>query len=334
MGLVLRPPSAPCIDRLSCNLGVAAADQLCRSSAVRNLAPAVIALLGLALLLASFVAAAAWALRPVAQLADAARRLGPQNLGERAEPRGSAGDELRILPDALNDMLDRIADSYEGQRRFAANASHELRTPLAIQRTLIEVSMDGPLSGEELGLLTRQLLRTNERNEQLIEGLLVLSESDRGLTSTSPQRLDLIAAEVLAAHRELAGRAGVALDGELAEHTVAGERVLLERLVTNLVQNAVKYNHAGGRVRVAVGTDPSLTVTNTGPEVPRESIAGLFEPFRRLSRDRVSQAGGAGLGLTIARSIVQAHHGTIRAEPGPEGGLEISVRLPGSRPAP
>ncbi|MEV0156664.1 HAMP domain-containing sensor histidine kinase [Micromonospora sp. NPDC050686] len=270
--------------------------------------------------------AARWCLRPVWDLADPIADLGPQNLSHRTRRPGT--DELARLARAIDGMLDRVAAGYEGQRRFAANASHELRTPLAVQRTLIEVGMAQSLTGEQLDLLTAQLLATNERNERLIEGLLALSESDQGLRSSTPQRLDEIVGGVLAAYGDRAAEAGVTVESRLAPRVVPGERVLLERLVANLVENGIKYNRPGGRLTVAVGDEPALTVTNTGQAVPGEAVAGLFEPFRRLARDRTNQGGGAGLGLAIARSITQAHGGIIAARPGEDGGLRVDVRLP------
>ncbi|MEO3819289.1 HAMP domain-containing sensor histidine kinase [Plantactinospora sp. B24E8] len=279
----------------------------------------------LALLVAAF--AARWALRPVRVLTESISHVGPQNLGYRV--RATGRDELGQLSGAIDQMMERIAAGYEGQRRFAANASHELRTPLAVQRTLIEVGMAQPLTNDQVELLTAQLLQTNERNERLIEGLLALSESDQGLRARNPERLDEIAAEVVAAYQERARAAEVTLTGQLVPRVVVGERVLLERLVTNLVENAIKYNRPGGTVHVTVAAVPALTVVNTGPPVPAEAVAGLFEPFRRLSGDRLAHGGGAGLGLTIARSITQAHDGVISAVPaGPEG-LRVEVRLPG-----
>jgi signal transduction histidine kinase len=234
-------------------------------------------------------------------------------------------DEIRRLARSLDELMDRMAAGYEGQRSFAANASHELRTPLAVQRTLIEVGMTGPLSPPQLELLTRQLLETNERNEALIEGLLTLSESDRGLVSKTPQRLDLITRDVLSQHEEMANKADVSLQHDLSACTVTGEQVLLERLVTNLIQNAIKYNVHDGSVTVTVTSNGQLLVTNTGETVPAESVAGLFEPFRRLTSTRLHHSGSAGLGLTIARSISQAHGATIGASPGPDGGLTVTV---------
>jgi signal transduction histidine kinase len=270
---------------------------------------------------------ATWTLWPLQALITPIAQVGPQNLGYRIQATDQR-DELGRLTQAIDDMMDRIHAGYEGQRRFAANASHELRTPLAVQRTLIEVGMAQPLSGDQIELLTRQLLHTNERNEQLIEGLLVLSESDQGLASRTPQRLDQIASTVIAAHQERAAAADVRLTGNLEPRVVLGEQVLLERLVTNLVQNAIKYNRPGGTVEVRVAAAPALTVINTGQTVPAEAVADLFEPFRRLSADRVDHSGGSGLGLTIARSITQAHAGTISAEPSGRDGLRVDVRFP------
>ncbi|MEE6260214.1 sensor histidine kinase [Plantactinospora sonchi] len=284
-------------------------------------------LVGVALLvLLAFGLAGRWVLRPLRHLAESISHVGPQNLGYRV--RATGRDELAQLSGAIDQMMERIAAGYEGQRRFAANASHELRTPLAVQRTLIEVGMAQPLTNDQVELLTAQLLQTNERNERLIEGLLALSESDQGLRSRNPERLDEIVAEVITAYQDRARAAELVVTGHLTPRVVVGERVLLERLVTNLVENAIKYNRPGGTVDVTVAREPALTVTNTGPRVPAEAVAGLFEPFRRLTGDRLAHGGGAGLGLTIARSITQAHDGVISATPaGPEG-LRVEVRLP------
>lgn len=268
-----------------------------------------------------------WCLSPLRDVAAAIGAVGPQNLGHRLRP-GSGSGELAVLGRTIDDMMDRIATGYEAQRRFAADASHELRTPLAVQRTLIEVSMADELTTEQLELLTDQLLATNERNERLIEGLLVLSESDRGLTTRTPLRLDEITAAVLDAHRKRAAEAGVTITAELSPRTVMGERVLLERLVTNLVQNALKYNRRDGTIHVRVAGDPALVVVNTGDDVPAEEVAALFEPFRRRSGTRIDHTGGAGLGLAIARSIVQAHTGLITASSTGRDGLRVEVTFP------
>ncbi|TCB99930.1 HAMP domain-containing histidine kinase [Micromonospora zingiberis] len=310
-----------------CDVGLPGASRVC--GAAYTLAEPLYRLTGLAVLLVALVgvwAAAVWCLRPVRDLAGPISYVGPQNLGHRVRPRGN--DELARLARSIDEMMERIAAGYEGQRRFAANASHELRTPLAVQRTLIEVGMARALSAEQLELLTGQLLETNERNERLIEGLLALSESDQGLRSRLPQRLDEIVGMVLASYQERAEAAGVSVESHLEPRMVMGERVLLERLVSNLVENAIKYNRPGGTLTVTVGRDPALVVVNTGQVVPAEAVAGLFEPFRRLARDRTNHSGGAGLGLAIARSITQAHDGLIAARPAEHGGLRVDVQLP------
>ncbi|GLY93211.1 HAMP domain-containing sensor histidine kinase [Actinoplanes sp. NBRC 103695] len=288
-------------------------------------------LLVLAPLLAACLPAVRWCLRPLRDVAAVIGDVGPQNLGHRLRP-GPGADELAVLGRTIDDMMDRIATGYEAQRRFAADASHELRTPLAVQRTLIEVSMAGELTTGQLELLAGQLLATNQRNERLIEGLLVLSESDRGLMTRTPLRLDLITAAVLDAHRKRAAEAGLTITSDLRPRSVLGEQVLLERLVTNLVQNAVKYNRADGTIDVRVGDDPALVVTNTGDDVPPEEVAALFEPFRRRTGTRIDHSGGAGLGLAIARSITQAHDGLITASSTGRDGMRVQVTLPVTAP--
>jgi signal transduction histidine kinase len=282
--------------------------------------------------------ASGWLLRPLSTAAQAIGRFGPHNLGERILL-DSAPDPFKGLTDALDDALDRLAAGYESQRRFAANASHELRTPLAVQRLLTEVALEDPAAGEDLRRLGAQLLRTNERNEQLIEGLLALAESDRGIQGKLPVRLDELAGRVLDAHTGLAETAGVTLRRTLAPTLVPGDEVLLERLIANLVSNAIKYNERGGWIEVEVAADPALAVRNSGDQVPAEAVPALFEPFRRLGSDRVQGRGGVGLGLAIVRSIVIAHEGSIRARQRLGGGLEIEIalltraeRLPGAAP--
>ncbi|MBB4685575.1 sensor histidine kinase [Amycolatopsis jiangsuensis] len=270
---------------------------------------------------------ARWVLRLLPDLVSTIEQLGPQNLGQRVQLDRLEG-EIRELAAAVNALLDRVTVGFEGQRRFAANASHELRTPLAVQRTLVEVAMVTGGGGADVSRLASQLLLVNERNEQLIEGLLVLAEADRGLPGTVPVRLDELVGSVLTSYADRFAERELTVTRTLAERTVPGDPVLLERLIGNLVQNAIKYNDQGGRVEVVVGVTPALTVRNTGERVPAEAVPSLFAPFRRLSADRMNHRAGSGLGLSIVHSIAAAHHGTVSAVPGADGGLDVEVKLP------
>jgi len=305
----------------------------CGYNGAEHITGVVIMITAIALMIWSWWLLAGWALGPLSATAETVRRLGPQNLGQRIGLT-SADDQFKELADAIDDALDRLAAGYESQRRFAANASHELRTPLAVQRLLTEVAMDDPDAGQDLRRLGAQLLRTSEHNEQLIEGMLTLAESDRGLQGQVPVRLDELAGKVTAQHEEQAARHQLTLRGNLTAATVSGDPVLLERLIINLLSNAIKYNEPGGWIETEVRPGPdgqggTLVVRNTGGPVPAEAVPVLFEPFRRLGSDRVAGKGGVGLGLAIVRSIVTAHQANLRAIPRPVGGLEITVDLPG-----
>ncbi|MEU2156949.1 ATP-binding protein [Streptomyces sp. NPDC019396] len=265
-------------------------------------------------------------LRPVHEMTARARALSVRTpVGGGGEGWGRIAvrgpdDELKELGDTFDGLLARLEAAFDSQRRFIANASHELRTPLATQRAAIQVGLDESASAGELARTRQLLLDSNRRSERLIEGLLVLARSERGLARGETECLDL--GEVVAEECE---RHGVAVGGERVVH-VRGNRLLLAQLVRNLVANAVAYNAPGGVVHVSVD-EGRLTVANTGPRVDAADVPALFEPFRRGSgRDRMGP--GAGLGLSIVRSIAVAHGGTVTAEPGPEGGLVVRVSLP------
>ncbi|MFE9779463.1 sensor histidine kinase [Streptomyces sp. NPDC005775] len=261
-------------------------------------------------------------LRPVHAMTAKARLLSARTLHERIASSGP-DDELKELGDTLDALLARLEKAFDSQRRFIANASHELRTPLATQRVAIQVGLDDP-TPDDLVRTRQTLLDNNRRSERLIEGLLVLARSERGLEKSERDPVDL--AHVVA--EEADRHPGVVVD---AEPCVAyGNRLLLAQLVANLVTNAVTYNVPGGSVEVSLvpaGTGALLEVRNTGPVVEAADIPGLFEPFRRgEGKDRMGP--GSGLGLSIVRSIAMAHGGTVTAVPGPEGGLAVTVRLP------
>ncbi|GGX69347.1 sensor histidine kinase [Streptomyces fructofermentans] len=265
------------------------------------------------------------ALRPVSSMTEAARRISEQNLHQRLALTGP-DDELHRLADTFDTMLDRLERSFESQRRFVANASHELKTPLAVQRTTLQVGLADPLP-DDLVEVREDLLTANREAEQLINALLLLARGDRGPEKTEPVDLTASAESVIAELAPLAAECGMRVDTDAATSLVVpGDPVLLRHLLTNLVRNAIQYNHLGGHVLVRFDA-ATMTVTNTGPLIPADRIPDLFEPFRRLDQDRTATT-GHGLGLSIAASIAQAHHATLTARPGPEGGLILTLRFP------
>lgn len=270
-------------------------------------------------------------LRPLQDMTATARRLSDTNLHERLALDGPA-DELKELADTFDGMLGRLESAFESQRRFVANASHELRTPLAIQRTLVDVALADPdTTPAELRAMAVSVREAVDRSEGLIDGLLVLARSQEGIGPAPPVDLaELAASAVEQCAGEIAG-AGVTVRSHLSPAPTAGNRLLLERLVANLVENAVRHNEAGGWVEVTTTRDGDrvrLAVRNGGPPIPPEYVDGLFEPFRRVARDRVGAGGrGHGLGLSIVEAVAGAHHGSVRAEAPASGGLAVTVEL-------
>ncbi|MEU9121713.1 HAMP domain-containing sensor histidine kinase [Streptomyces sp. NPDC048506] len=291
-----------------------------------------LALLGLTIVAFAFgYAMAGRVLAPLGRITRTAQRVAGSDLHRRIEL-GGPDDELKELADTFDEMLDRLDRAFESQRRFVANASHELRTPLAINRTLLEVQLADPEATPELQQLGKTLLATNERSEQLVEGLLLLARSENKVVDKRPVDLSEVAAQAVDQSREEAHAKGVELRGVRQQVFVQGNGVLLERIALNLVQNAVRYNvPEDGWVEVTTEPQPGcavLVVANTGPVVPAYEVENLFEPFRRLRTERTGSDKGVGLGLSIVRSVVRAHDGTITAEPREGGGLVMRVVLP------
>jgi len=277
-------------------------------------------------------AVAGRALAPLTRVTATARKLSQDNLHERLAL-GGPNDELKELADTFDAMLARLESAFESQRRFVANASHELRTPLAIQRTLVDVALADPdTSPADLRVMAAALRDAVDRSERLIDGLLILARSEQG--NVPRDAVDLMAAAALALDQSAAEIAagGLRVERALGPATVVGSRVLVERLVGNLVQNAVRHNVAGGWVKVETGAHGRLRVVNSGPVVPADQVDDLFEPFRRLAPDRVDSARGVGLGLSIVRSVAGAHGGDLRARARPEGGLDVTVSPPAATP--
>ncbi|MFI7633368.1 sensor histidine kinase [Nonomuraea sp. NPDC049400] len=293
----------------------------------------ILALLGvgiLALIIGYFVADRA--MRPVAQMTATARKLSESTLAHQRIGLEGPNDELKELADTFDAMLTRLNVAFDTQRRFVANASHELRTPLTINRTVLEIALSDPEASEDLKALGRTLLEVNARNEKLIEGLLLLARSERELAVRKPLDVQEVAQTAVEQVQPFAQEHGVTLTTELAGAPAVGDPVLLERSVSNLLENAVKYNiPESGKVWIRTGmADGALVVqvANTGQHVPAYEVNSLFEPFRRLHADRVESAKGAGLGLSIVRAVVQAHGGNVTAVPRDGGGLVVTIRLP------
>jgi two-component system sensor histidine kinase VanS len=277
-------------------------------------------------------------LAPLDRITEATRRAAAGSLTHRIALRGRE-DEFRELADAFDGMLARLDAHVAEQQRFAANASHELRTPLTITQTLLELARKDP--ARDTTRLVESLYAVNTRAIDLTEALLVLSRADRRSFAREDVDLSLLAEEATETLLPLAEERGIALEtsGDLA--IARGEPALLLQLTTNLTHNAIVHNlPEGGRVRVTTHREPGaavLRVENTGALLHPDLVATLAEPFQRGSaRTHVEPAqtgqqrghAGAGLGLAIARSIAEAHDGSLVLVARPGGGLQVTVRLP------
>jgi signal transduction histidine kinase len=275
-------------------------------------------------------------LAPLHRVTETARRIAGArgadlSLHERIAMRGGDHD-VKELADTFDTMVERLDRSFESQRRFVANASHELRTPLTLNRALVEVAMNRRTASPDLMQLGETLLEINHRQERLINGLLLLARSESEVGDRHEIDLADIVTHVVAQAAEEARAASVTLSAAAGPAVTTGDPVLLERLAQNLVENALRHNVASGYARVTSRRLPEggvcLEVANTGAVIPAYDIPGLFEPFRRLDDDRLVTAKGAGLGLSIVRSVARAHGGDAAARPNPGGGLIVTVTLP------
>jgi signal transduction histidine kinase len=289
---------------------------------------ALAAMTGLSVLLGWGVAGRV--LRPLQRITATAKRVSQDNLDERIGLEGPR-DELKELADTFDGMLERLSGAFASQRRFVANASHELRTPLTVIRTELEVSLADPnATTAELRSMAETVRDATLGTERLIQALLTLARSEGGIQRRDDVDLAEAARMALAHTGSEAAARHVDMRPTLDPAPVRGDRGLLDRLVANLVENAVRHNRDGGSVEVRTGGAAgrsTIEVRNDGEIIPPEALSGLTEPFQRL--DRGARGDGAGLGLSIVRSVAEAHGGSVELRARPSGGLIVRVSLPG-----
>jgi signal transduction histidine kinase len=270
-------------------------------------------------------------LRPLRTITATARDISAGNLHQRLAVDGP-DDEFRQLGDTLDGLFGRLEAAFQAQRHFVANASHELRTPLTAEKTLLQVALADPgATTEALRSACEKALQWNDQQERLIDGLLTLASSERGIEAWEPFDLADTAAKAILDRHQDAERRAILIDTALTAAPATGDPALAGSLLANLVSNAIRHNREGGRVEVATGiTDGRavVTVSNTGPLIAADEIDRLFQPFHRLGTQRLPAAGGHGLGLAIASTIAAAHDADLTARPRAEGGLDITVSFP------
>ncbi len=277
------------------------------------------------------------ALRPLRTITAAARDISASDLHRRIALAGP-DDELKELGDTFDGLLVRLQQSFDSQRQFVANASHELRTPLTLEQALLEAALTDPeASAESFRSTCVRLLTTSRQQNRLIEALLTLARSERGLDQWQPFDLSAIADNVLSQARSQIDRLGLRLYAEMTPAPTCGDPRLVEQLIANLVDNALHHNTATGCVEVLAGATSDgafITLANTGPEIPTEEIGRLLQPFQRLGPHRTDHSEGSGLGLSIVQAIATAHGAALTATPRPGGGLQITVIFPRHRGTP
>jgi signal transduction histidine kinase len=285
-------------------------------------------------------------LRPLRTITATTRQISEENLHQRLAITGP-DDELKDLADTIDGLLARLdaafdtqRDALDAQRRFVANASHELRGPLTRERAAIEVALADPqATATSLRATFERVLATSKQQERLLEALLVLARGQAGLDRTEPFDLAAVTDEVVLARHAEARRRKLRVDATLHPTPALGDPRLTERLVANLVDNAIGHNLPSGWVQIQTSTEAgraALSVANSGPAVPPAEVDRLLRPFQRHGADRTGHREGHGLGLSIVAAVAAAHHADLRVRARPEGGLQVVVRFPqpdGAAPA-
>jgi signal transduction histidine kinase len=270
-------------------------------------------------------------LRPIRTITRTARRISSTSLHERLALAGPH-DELKELGDTLDSLFARLEGAFDAQQNFVANASHELRTPLTAERNLLQVALDDPETSNAAWRATaEEVLASNDEQAHLIDALLTLASSEGGLTERQPVDLAPLVEETLAGLQSEITRLEIHSDEATAPALLEGDPLLVERLVVNLLTNAVGHNVVGGDMKVMTGVTEGrafFSVSNSGPVIPSAEVERLFQPFQRLDRRRAVDTDGHGLGLSIVRAIASAHDASITADPMPDGGLSVRVSFP------
>jgi len=293
------------------------------------------------LLIALAVLGGSWltqrALRPIDRISQAARDVSERDLSQRVDP-SEMPVELLDLARTLNGAFERLEQAFERQARFTADASHELRTPLAVIRAQAETALRRERTPEGYREALSACLRSAQRMAGVVDGLLALARADAGTLELVRGDLafDELVREAAQEARAQLPSPAVDLRLDLSPATVRGNASLLSEAVSNLVTNAICYNHADGQVEVRLRSERDgviLQVADRGPGIPAEALPRIFERFFRVDHARERERGGAGLGLAITRCIVQAHGGTIEVESLLGAGTTFTVRLPAAEPA-
>jgi signal transduction histidine kinase len=273
-------------------------------------------------------------LRPLRTMTATVQQISARNVHERLAVEGPR-DELKDLADTVDGLLVRLETALDAHKRFVANAAHELRTPITLEHALLEETLtDRVPTLESFRSTAERLLVISEQQGRMLESLLTLADSERGIDRKEPLDLSEVTDEVLLGSRPETDL-GLRIKTRIGSAPTSGDPALIERLVANLFDNAVRYNVSGGRVEVTTATRAGravVSVVNTGPVIPPEEVDRLFEPFQRLNGRAADNNGHHGLGLSIVRAIATAHGATLTAHARPEGGLSVEVAFPISEP--
>ena len=271
------------------------------------------------------------ALRPIRELSDKIEKVQAQNLADSRIEENQV-EELNQLSVSYNKMLERLSDAFEIQRQFTANAAHELRTPLSLMQVQLDLynSTRHPDNDADTLQTIKMVTEQNGRLSKMVKTLLDMSELQT-VGRDDEIMVDALVDEVLADLDPLAQEKNIKLTGKCKNITMVGSDILIYRLVYNLVENAIKYNHSGGQVTVTAYRKEKhvyLSVEDTGNGIPEELRERVFEPFFRVDKSRSRELGGVGLGLALVREIVRVHDGSIAVRSNPSGGTVFDVILP------